>query len=84
MSLYADDATIFIRPTTFDVEMTRHIPNLFGQASGLVTNMNKIEFYPIRCHNIDVQEIVGVDQGLSSLPCNYLGLPLHVKKLPKS
>jgi hypothetical protein len=57
---------------------------LFVDASGLSTNMDKTEFYPIQCLGIEVQELLGPNRSVSSFPCSYLGLPLHFKRLPKS
>jgi hypothetical protein len=53
-------------------------------ASGLTTNMTKTEFYPIQCHDLDMQQILGANQTTSSFPCTYLGLPLHYKRLSKA
>lgn len=49
MSLYADAAALFIKPTLHDLAATKILLNLFGEASGLITNMTKTEFFPIRC-----------------------------------
>lgn len=46
---YADDATVFVNPTEQDLLVTDCILQIFGNAIGLVTNMQKTEFYPIRC-----------------------------------
>jgi hypothetical protein len=43
-SLYADDAAVFIKPSAREVVVTEHILGMFARASGLVTNLNKIEF----------------------------------------
>jgi hypothetical protein len=83
-SLYVDAAAIFIKPTVQDIKGTKLILQIFGEASGLITNMDKAEFYPIRCQNLNIEQICGADQRLLSLPCKYLGLSLHFKKLPKS
>jgi hypothetical protein len=64
--------------------MTKHILRMFGDASGLVTNMEKTEFFPIRCQDIPIETILGSDIKISSFPCMYLGHPLHYKKLPRS
>jgi hypothetical protein len=55
-----------------------------GKASGLITNLTKTEVFPIRCDDIDITYI------LSDFPTkvggflgNYLGLPLHYKRLRK-
>jgi hypothetical protein len=41
ISLYADNAALFIDPTKDDLIVTYHIMSIFAQASGLVTNMGK-------------------------------------------
>jgi hypothetical protein len=84
MSLYVDDAVVFINPTTQDIQATTYILQLFAEASDLSTNMAKIEFFHIQCHNINIQDILGANQTISNFPCTYLGLPLHFKRLPKS
>lgn len=48
-SLYADDAAVFIAPKAQDWSTLKMILDIFGQASGLHTNMNKTEIYPINC-----------------------------------
>lgn len=47
MSLYADDAAVFIHPEKEELEATKFILQKFGEASGLITNMDKMEIYPI-------------------------------------
>jgi hypothetical protein len=84
MSLYADGTTVFINPTSQDLQATWSIPQLFIDASGLNTNMDKTKFYTIQCQDIRIRELLGPDQNISSFPCSYLGLPLHYKKLPKT
>jgi hypothetical protein len=84
MSLYVDDVVVFINPTTQDIQATTYILQLFAEASDLSTNMAKIEFFHIQCHNINIQDILGANQTISNFPCTYLGLPLHFKRLPKS
>jgi hypothetical protein len=72
ISLYADD-----------VQIVMSILKLFGEASGLVTNVQKSRIYPIRCS----EEVVALQQHLpceiSSFPCTYLGLPLSLKRLSR-
>jgi hypothetical protein len=84
MSLYADDATVFINPLASDLLVTRQILRVFGEASGLITNLEKTEFFPIRCQHLNMGDILGRDQNVAAFPCYYLGLPLHFRKLPKS
>jgi hypothetical protein len=79
-SLYADDATLFIRPCAKEIVVTKHILEVFAKASGLVTNLNKTEFFPIRCEEIDLHFLSQNSRHVASFPCLYLGLPLHYKK----
>lgn len=47
VSLYTDDAAVFIKPMTQDLAVTTLILKIFADASGLVTNISKTELYPI-------------------------------------
>jgi hypothetical protein len=47
ISLYADDDVLFIKPTTADLKATYCVLDIFARASGLVSNMEKTQFYPI-------------------------------------
>jgi hypothetical protein len=47
-SLYADDATLFIRPTVQDITNVQQILAAFGEASGLYTNLQKSAMYMIQ------------------------------------
>jgi hypothetical protein len=82
MSMYADDAAVFVYPSPNDLRATTHILKIFREASGLITNLDKIEYYPIRCDDPDLERLL-VDHQMAQFPCLYLGLPLHFKKLPK-
>jgi len=39
VSMYADDVVLFLRPTADDIEVTMDILSLFGEATGLKTNL---------------------------------------------
>ena len=39
ISIYADDVALFLRPEAGDISTTMDILNLFGEASGLKTNL---------------------------------------------
>ena len=39
ISIYADDVAVFLRPESGDITTTMDILNLFGEASGLKTNL---------------------------------------------
>lgn len=81
-SLYADDAAIFLKPVKEDVRVVAEILDLFGKASGLITNQCKSVVYPIRCEDLNVQEIMeDFACPIQNFPCKYLGLPLHTRRL---
>lgn len=82
--LYADDAAVFIKPAEQDFNVLKLILEIFGQASGLQTNMEKTEIYPIRCESIDIDQVLGQQSKICNFPCKYLGLPLHKRKLPRT
>jgi len=84
ISLYADDVALFLQPAAADINLTLRILQLFGEASGLKTNVQKSNVMPIHCS----EENMGVVQsllpcGIQGFPCKYLGLPLSIKKLTK-
>jgi hypothetical protein len=76
MSLYLDDAVVLINPTTQDIQATRSILQIFADALGLHTNMDKTKFYHIQCNDMNPHELLGPDQNFFSFPCSYLGLSL--------
>jgi hypothetical protein len=84
VSLYADDVVFFLRPDANDIAITVDILHLFGEVSGLSTNLQKSNVLPIRCGD---QELQLVQEHLpcatSDFSCKYLGLPLSLKKLKK-
>jgi hypothetical protein len=84
VSLYADDVVVFIKPTVKDLQATNAILDIFAKASGLTINMEKTQFYPIQCAQINLEFLTQLNCRVSSFPCTYLGLPLHIKKLPRS
>ncbi|WVZ88911.1 hypothetical protein U9M48_035378 [Paspalum notatum var. saurae] len=85
ISLYADDVVLFLRPAANDIMVLLDILNLFGDASGLRTNVQKSSVLPIQCTEEDMSIIQ------NSLPCEihdfpikYLGIPLSLKKLSRA
>lgn len=84
-SLYADDAALFVRPVATDIENLQQILQHFGEATGLCTNFQKSEVFPIRCEQIDVSFVLeNLQAKQGQLPCKYLGLPLHMGRLHRS
>jgi hypothetical protein len=83
-SLYADDAAVFVDPKKEDIQNLSSILALFGEATGLLTNFQKSMVIPIRCQDIDIDEVLdGVPVIRASFPIKYLGLPLSVWKLKR-
>ena len=84
ISMYADDVALFLRPESGDITTTMDILNLFGEASGLKTNLQKSTVIPIRCAELEIATIQNLlPCPLSEFPCRYLGVPLSLRKLTK-
>jgi hypothetical protein len=80
-TFYANAAALFINPIREDIFAVQEILNLFGNASGLRTNLDKCVAYSVACEGLDLDSVLedfGGNQG--SFPCSYLGLPLGAKK----
>jgi hypothetical protein len=83
-SLYADDAAIFMAPIKEDICNLSSTLALFGEATGLVTNFQKSMVVPIRCQDIDLDEVLhGLPVIRGSFPVKYLGLPLSIWQLKR-
>jgi hypothetical protein len=80
VSLYVDDAALFINPSAKDFQATIQILKIFVEASGLSTNMVKTRFFPIRSEGVNLDFLVEAGKYVSSFPCLYLGLPLNTRK----
>lgn len=81
LSLYADDAVVFLTPVRSELLAFKEILKLFGEASSLRTNLTKSSVTPIRCNDLDIQLISDCLQcNMSVFPCKYLGLPLTLRK----
>jgi hypothetical protein len=85
VSLYADDVVLFMQPREEEVRMVKEIRRIFGEASGLVTNLSKCSMTPIQCDDPELVEIRSIFPcKVMPFPCKYLGLPLSIRKLPRS
>jgi hypothetical protein len=81
-SLYADDADIFVAPIKDDILNLASILQSFGEVTGLCTNFLKSSVVPIRCGEIDLDNILeGIPAMRATFPLRYLGLPLSVWSL---
>ena len=78
-------------PTTQQVEVLedlstiKEILRLFGEASGLRTNMQKSSIVPIHCATEQLEVVSrAMPCEVIDFPCKYLGLPLSIRKLTKA
>lgn len=82
LSLYADDAVVFINSAQDEVRAFLIILQQFGATTGLRLNLSKCAVAPIRCSllNLDttLDGFIGQRVGF---PLNYLGLPLTLERL---
>jgi len=89
ISMYADDAALFVAPLQDDIRTLANILNSFGEVTGLKTNFQKSTVIPIQCQGIDLGPVLN---GLAarrasfpirraSFPIRYLGLPLSTTRL---
>jgi hypothetical protein len=84
LSLYADDAAIFINPTVTDVNNIKEILVNFGRVTGLTTNVQKSSVSPIRCDGLDLTSILAAfPASRAAFPIFYLGLPLSLGRLKR-
>jgi hypothetical protein len=75
---------IFLKPTAGDINILLDMLQLFGEASGLKTNVQKSSVLPIQCQE-DRQTIETLlPCQLLEFSCRYLGLPLSLHKLTKA
>ena len=82
LSLYADDAVIFLNLVQGEVAALFNILEQFGNASGLKLNLAKCLVAPIRCLGLDLDQILQPFAGQRvSFPIKYLGLPLMLGRL---
>lgn len=49
LSLYEDDVVLCLRPVASDIDLTLNILKVFGEASGLKTNVQESSVVPIQC-----------------------------------
>ena len=63
ISIYADDVVMFLHPEAGDIAVTLDILNLFGEATGLKTNLQKSNVLPIKCGDVELAAVQNL------LPC---------------
>lgn len=57
-SLYADDAAVFVAPIKRDIANLASILRGFGDVTGLCSNFQKSSVVPIRCNDLDLEQIL--------------------------
>jgi mannosylglycoprotein endo-beta-mannosidase len=84
VSMYADDVAVFVNPVKEEIAAVAKILEIFGIASGLVINKEKCAVFPIRCDQVELEDVMEPFQcAIQAFPCSYLGLPLHVRQLSR-
>jgi hypothetical protein len=74
-SLYADDAAVFVAPFKVDIQNLAAILHSFGEVTGLCTNFSKSHVVPIRCDNINLEDVLeGIPAKRAFFPLRYLPL----------
>ena len=69
-SLYVDDAAIFANPDHTELHALHKILTIFGKCSGLITNLHKTEIFPVRCQEVNMEQImVNFPGKLCAFPC---------------
>ena len=82
---YADDVVMFVVPKDQDMLVVKAALLMFGEASGLFSNLDKSVATPIGCTDLDmslVKETLSCK--VANFPCRYLGIPLSIYKLRKA
>jgi hypothetical protein len=85
LSLYADDAAVFLNADKNDMDTIMDIMHRFGAASGLKINVHKSLVAPIRCAQVNLDRVLqNFARERVQFPVNYLGLPLSLGRLRMS
>jgi len=82
--MYADDVILFAHPSAQEATAIKELLRIFGDASGLRTNLAKCSITEIYTAGIDlaqIQQILGCQ--VMQFPIRYLGLPLSTTRIPK-
>jgi hypothetical protein len=76
---------LFMHPDAREAWAVKELLRIFGEASGLHTNLTKCSITPIYGSDDSLpqlQQILGC--WMSEFPITYLGLPLSTRKIPKA
>jgi hypothetical protein len=82
LSLYPDDMAVVVNPIKADVDMVMQIMEHFGQATCLRINTQKSTVAPIRCSQVNLDQVLQNFAGAQvHFPIMCLGLPLCLGRL---
>jgi hypothetical protein len=74
-----------MHPSAGEANAIKTILQIFGDASGLRTNLGKCSITPIHVPEGNTQQLQAIlGCQIADFPITYLGLPLSVKKVPKA
>jgi hypothetical protein len=83
--MYADDVIIFAAPTISEAQVIAAVLSIFGNASGLKTNLAKCSITPVYGADEVISQIQAVlPCQVSQFPITYLGVPLSTTAIPKA
>lgn len=68
VSLYADDAAIFVNPIRNNINNLFNILKYFGEATGLQVNLFKSSVMPIKCAELNLPEVL---ENFNGQRCNF-------------
>lgn len=84
-SMYADDVILFASPTIPEAQAIARVLNIFGNSTGLRTNISKCSITPIYGADQMLTHIQAVlPCKVSQFPITYLGIPLSTGAIPRS
>jgi hypothetical protein len=58
-SIYANDTILFIRQVAQDISNLQQLLTQYGNVTGLCTNIQQYQIFPIRCDNVNIQTTLG-------------------------
>lgn len=59
MSLYVDNVVLFIRSEATNISNMQRLLHRFGEATGLMINMEKSEIFPRHCDDMNIDVVLG-------------------------
>jgi hypothetical protein len=82
LSLYVDDAVVFVNLVKADVDLIMSIMLRFSDATGLCITLHKSTVAPIRCSQVNLGEVLQSFSGAQvQFSITYLGLPICLGRM---